>query len=112
MINLRAALICLVTGFGVTIILIDPAAAAEARRERFGQLDDGTAVESVVLTNSRGMSARVITLGATLQSLIVPDRAGHGDEITLGFDTAGEYLAKPNYFGASVGRFANRIARG
>ena len=112
MINLRAAMLCLVTGFGVTSSQIDPAAAAEARREPFGQLEDGTAVESVVLTNSGGMSARVITLGATLQSLIVPGRDGQGDEVTLGFDTAAEYLAKPNYFGASVGRYANRIGRG
>ena len=112
MINLRAALLCLVTGFGVTISQIDPAAAAEARRERFGQLDDGTIVESVTLTNSRGMSARVITLGATLQSLVVPDRDGNRDDVTLGYDTAAEYLAKPQYFGATVGRYANRIARG
>ena len=112
MINFRASVLCLVTGFGVTISQIDPAAAAEARRERFGQLDDGTVVESVTLTNSRGMSARVITLGATLQSLVVPDRDGNGDDVTLGYDTAAEYLAKPQYFGATVGRFANRIARG
>ena len=112
MINLRAAVPCLVTGLFVTISQIDSAAAAEARREPFGQLEDGTAVESVILTNSRGMSARVITLGATLQSLIAPDRDGPGDEVTLGFDTAAEYLAKPNFFGASVGRYANRIARG
>jgi aldose 1-epimerase len=112
MINLRAALLCLLTGFGVTISQTDPAAAAEARRERFGQLDDGTIVESVTLTNSRGLSARVITLGATLQSLVVPDRHGNRDDVTLGYDTAAEYLAKPQYFGATVGRYANRIAGG
>jgi hypothetical protein len=48
MINLRAAVLYLVTGFVVTISQIDSAAAAEARRERFGQLDDGTVVESVI----------------------------------------------------------------
>lgn len=112
MIDLRSALICLTTGLGVTLSQIDPAAAAEARREPFGQLDDGTAIESVVLTNSHGMSARLITLGAALQSLVVPDREGNGDDVTLGYDTAAEYLAKPQYFGATVGRYANRIARG
>ena len=112
MINLRAAVLCLVTGLGVTISQIDTAAAAEARRERFGQLDDGTIVESVTLTNSQGMSARIITLGAALQSLVVPDRDGNRDEVTLGYDTPAEYLAKPQYFGATVGRYANRIAHG
>ena len=93
MINLRTAGLCLLVGLGVTTSQIDPAAAAEATRERFGQLDDGTVVESVTLTNGRGMSARVITLGAALQSLIVPDRAGTLDDVTLGYDTAAEYLA-------------------
>jgi len=112
MINLRTAVLYLVTGFVVTISQIDSAAAAEARRERFGQLDDGTVVESVILTNSQGMSARIITLGAALQSLVVPDREGNRDEVTLGYDTPAEYLAKPQYFGATVGRYANRIAHG
>ena len=54
----------------------------------------------------------MITLGATLQSLVVPDRHGNRDDVTLGYDTAAEYLAKPQYFGATVGRYANRIAGG
>lgn len=88
------------------------AQAAEARREAFGALADGTPVEAVVLTNAAGVSARIISLGAILQSLVTPDRNGQGDEITLGYDTAAEYLAKPNYFGASIGRYANRIKGG
>jgi aldose 1-epimerase len=88
------------------------AQAADVRRETFGALADGTPVEAVVLSNSNGVSARVISLGAILQSLVTPDRTGHGDEITLGYDTAAEYLAKPNYFGASIGRYANRIRGG
>ena len=88
------------------------AQAAEARRAAFGALADGTPVEAVVLTNAAGVSARIISLGAILQSLVTPDRNGQGDEITLGYDTAAEYLAKPNYFGASIGRYANRIKGG
>jgi aldose 1-epimerase len=88
------------------------AQAAEARRETFGALADGTPVEAVVLTNAAGVSARIISLGAILQSLVTPDRNGQVDEITLGYDTAAEYLAKPNYFGASIGRYANRIKGG
>jgi aldose 1-epimerase len=107
MVGLRVSAVALIA----TLAAFD-AQAAEARREAFGALADGTAVESVVLTNGQGVSARVITLGATLQSLVTPDRAGRGDEITLGYDTAAEYLAKPAFFGASVGRYANRIRGG
>lgn len=88
------------------------AQAAEAKREAFGALADGTPIEAVVLSNSHGVTARIMTLGATLQSLVVPDREGKGDEITLGYDTAAEYLATPNYFGASIGRYENRIRGG
>ena len=86
--------------------------AATATRGAFGALSDGTKVEAVTLTNGAGMSAKIMTLGATLQSLIVSDKAGHKDDVVLGYDTAQEYLTRPNFFGASVGRYANRIAKG
>jgi len=86
--------------------------AATATRAPFGTLSDGTKVEAVTLSNGAGMSAKIMTLGATLQSLIVPDKAGHKDDVVLGYDTAAEYLAHPDFFGASVGRYANRIAKG
>jgi aldose 1-epimerase len=88
------------------------AMAANAARSPFGTLSDGSKVEAVTLSNGAGMSARIMTLGATLQSLIVPDKAGHKDDVVLGYDTAQEYLSHPDYFGASVGRYANRIAKG
>jgi aldose 1-epimerase len=86
--------------------------AATATRAPFGALSDGSRIEAVTLSNGAGVSARIMTLGATLQSLIVPDKAGHKDDVVLGYDTAQEYLTRPNYFGASVGRYANRIAKG
>ena len=86
--------------------------AATATRGGFGQLADGTKVEAVTLSNGAGMSAKIMTLGATLQSLIVPDKAGHQEDVVLGYDTAQEYLSRPDYFGASVDRYANRIAKG
>jgi aldose 1-epimerase len=110
--NLRIAALCVMMGIGVTTGQTDRAQAADATRAPFGALADGTVIESVTLTNAHGMSARIMTLGAALQSLIVPDRQGHGDDIVLGYDTAAEYLAKPQYFGATVGRYANRIAHG
>jgi len=93
-------------------LLAQSAAAAEARRVDFGSLDDGSRIEAVELSNGNGMSVRIMTLGATIQSLSVPDRDGKSGDIVLGYATAAEYLAKPQYFGATVGRYANRIAKG
>lgn len=89
-----------------------PTLAADAHRESAGTLQDGTAIEAVVLSNRAGVSARVLTYGATLQSLSAPDRNGRPADITLGYDIAADYETKPNYFGVTVGRYANRIAGG
>ena len=86
--------------------------AADAERSLFGTIEDGTEVEAVTLVNDKGMSARVITLGATLQSLVVPDRNGNPADIVFGYASAQRYLDEPQYFGSTVGRFANRIANG
>jgi aldose 1-epimerase len=89
-----------------------PALAAELTRMHFGKLEDGTAIEAIELSNDRGMGVRIITLGATVQSLSVPDRNGRSADIVLGYASAREYLSEPQYFGATVGRYANRIAAG
>jgi aldose 1-epimerase len=88
------------------------AGAADAKREPFGALADGRQVEAVVLSNKAGIRVKVMTLGATIQSLLIPDRTGHPGDIVLGFDSPQEYVQNPSYFGATVGRFANRIAKG
>lgn len=87
-----------------------PALAADAERERAGTLADGTPIEAVTLSNEAGVSARIITYGATLQAFRAPDREGHVADITLGYDEAVDYERFPNYFGVTVGRFANRVA--
>ena len=86
--------------------------AAEARRSAFGTLPDGRAVPAVTLSNGHGVSATVIAYGAALQSLVMPDRTGARADVALGYATLPEYLAKPQYFGATVGRYANRLALG
>ena len=88
------------------------ARAAEARRGEFGKLADGRTVESVELANARGMSLRILALGGVIQQLLVPDRNGEVSDVVLGYATAQQYLDKPQYFGATVGRYANRIAAG
>ena len=88
------------------------ALAADYTRASFGTTPDGIEVEAITLTNAKGVSATIITYGATLQSLIAPDRTGAKADIALGFADAGAYVKNASYFGASVGRFANRIGKG
>jgi aldose 1-epimerase len=78
----------------------------------FGQTADGTSVDQYVLTNASGMKAKVITYGAIITELHVPDRDGKLGDVVLGFDDLKGYLEGHPYFGAVVGRVANRIAKG
>ena len=88
------------------------AVAGTVTQAPFGALPDGQAVTAVTLKNAHGVSATVITYGASLQALITPDRAGKPADIALGYAKLSDYLDKPQYFGATVGRFANRINKG
>jgi len=96
----------------LTAVCADAANAASAKREAFGKLPDGTAIEAVTLTGTNGVSARIMTLGATLQSFNAPDRTGKMADITLGYDNAASYVSTPNFWGQTIGRYANRIAGG
>ncbi len=89
-----------------------PAVAGTAKQRTFGTMPDGRSVAAVTLTNGHGVSATVIALGASLQSLIMPDRDGKREDVQIGYDTLDGYLTKPEYFGGTVGRVANRIAKG
>lgn len=84
--------------------------ALRLARDLFGTLPDGRAVERVVLRGADGFEARVITFGAALQALITPNADGQCDDIVLGHDDLAGYLAERRFFGATVGRYANRIA--
>ena len=64
------------------------------------------------LSNANGVEVRTIPYGAIIMSIKVPDRGGHLDDIVLGFDTPDGYLKTHPYFGAIVGRYGNRIAKG
>ena len=85
---------------------------ARITREAFGTTTDGKSVDAFTLTNAKGLELRAITYGATIISLRVPDRQGHLDDIVLGYPTLAGYLEKSPYFGAIVGRYGNRIAKG
>jgi len=73
------------------------------------QTPGGAAIKEYSLTNGR-ITAKVSNLGAVLVSLEVPDRQGKPADVVLGFDSVDAYLVNKPYFGATVGRFANRIA--
>lgn len=92
------------------------AVAATVEQGTFGTMPKGEAVKVVTLRNDRGMAVRVLTYGGTLQSIQVPDRDGKVRDIVLGFDNLGQYLKDVAeghlYFGAMIGRYANRIAYG
>jgi aldose 1-epimerase len=81
-------------------------------RTVFGQLPDGTAIEMIRLTGDDGFEVSVISYGAAIQSILAPDRAGHLADVVLGFDGLADYVAIRRFFGATVGRYANRIANG
>ena len=97
---------------GLLITGTASAQAATAERGDAGTLKDGTRVEAITLANSAGISARILTYGATLQSLIVPDRDGQKADVVLGHAVPAEYEANRTFFGVTVGRVANRIAGG
>jgi aldose 1-epimerase len=85
---------------------------ADTEKAAFGQMPDGTAIESYTIYNARGASAKLITYGATLTELHVPDNKGKMGDVVLGFDNLQGYLSPEPYFGAIIGRYANRIAKG
>jgi aldose 1-epimerase len=79
---------------------------------RFGVLPDGRAVQATTMRNNTGMMVEILDYGAIVRVIEVPDRHGSSSNVVLGFDDLETYLEKSPYFGAIIGRFANRIARG
>ena len=82
---------------------------ASIQKAPFGQVD-GKPVDIYTLTNAKGMMVKITNYGAIVTSLLVPDRTGALGDVVLGFDNVNDYVEKSPYFGAIVGRVANRIA--
>ncbi len=104
-------LILSVAVFCHAVILGQPA-KTPIKREPFGKMPDGQAVERFTLTNAKGVVVQAISYGGIITSLRVPDRTGRLDDIVLGFDNLDGYLKDHPFFGAIIGRFGNRIAKG
>jgi aldose 1-epimerase len=84
----------------------------QVSRQPFGQTQDGTPVHLYTLRNSKGAEARISNYGGLVIALKVPDRNGNLGDVTLGYDTIDGYLKETPYFGALIGRYGNRIAKG
>lgn len=78
----------------------------------FGTMPDGTPVTLFTLQNTSGASADICTYGARIAAIRVPDRTGQYADVVLGHDTLAGYRTRKGYFGAVVGRCANRIGKG
>src|SRR5215470_11256597 len=87
-------------------------AQVKMAKENFGKTPDGQQVELFTLTNKNGMEARIMDYGGIVVSLKVPDRTGKLDDVVLGLNTLDDYLKGHPYFGALIGRYGNRIAKG
>jgi aldose 1-epimerase len=75
----------------------------------FGIMPDGTVINSYQLENDNGITIKIINYGGTITNIFVPDKDGKSGDIVLGFDNLPNYLTKHPYFGAIIGRYANRI---
>lgn len=99
----------------------EPAAPAEdsvtvadvkVTKDSFGKLADGTEVFRYTLKNANGIEMQVINYGGIVTALKAPDKNGVLEDIVLGYDSLSSYIKETPYFGAIVGRYGNRIAKG
>ena len=88
------------------------AASLSVTVKPFGTMPDGQTVQMYRLKNDNGMEVDIITYGGAVQSIKVPDKNGKIEDVALGFDNLNGYLKTDTFFGALIGRYANRIAKG
>ena len=86
-------------------------ALAKVTQADWGEAD-GKKVYLYTLTNKNGAQVKISNYGGTVTSWVTPDKSGNKSNIVLGFDSLSGYLAKPPYFGATIGRYGNRIGKG
>nr|WP_315165654.1 aldose epimerase family protein [uncultured Flavobacterium sp.] len=81
-------------------------------KSAYGTTEKGEKVDSYKLTNQKGMEVNIITYGGIISSLKVPNKAGKSEEVVIGFNSLDQYMKANPYFGALIGRYGNRIAKG
>jgi aldose 1-epimerase len=82
---------------------------SKVKKQAYGKMPNGAAVELYTLTNAKGMQAGIITYGGTVVSLTAPDRNGKFADVVLGMDDLAGYMKATAFFGALIGRYGNRI---
>lgn len=102
----------LLTALIVPVFFTTNLEASEAKMIKTEVLSSGETISFIELKNANRVTARVMTLGATWQAMLVPDKNGRMADVILGYDTAKEYVARSQFFGITVGRYANRIKEG
>jgi aldose 1-epimerase len=111
--NLRREWVCLLV---LAVLWSDAATGGQTpagvTRAAFGADGSGSPVEAFTLRNANGVQLTAITYGGIITSLKTPDRSGTSADIVLGFDSMAGYLKEPPFFGAIIGRYGNRIAKG
>ena len=93
-------------------VLAETTSAMSITKAPFGSTSAGQAVDLFTLRNERGITAKVITYGAIIYSMETPDSAGHLTNITANCQSVADYENRSPCFGALLGRYANRIAKG
>ncbi len=110
------ALIAFMMGLEKATFAAESKAKKEAgirmNKEPFGKTAEGKQVDLYTFANAKGMKVRIMTFGGIIVSIEVPDKEGKIADVSLGFDSLDGYLQKHPYFGALVGRYGNRIAKG
>jgi len=112
MIRIPATLFAFITFLSLAFCFPGQGAEGKIRVADFGITKEGDAIHRYVLHNEKGVEAIVISYGATLVSLKIPDRNGKAADVVLGYDNLDGYEQDKSFFGATIGRYGNRIAKG
>jgi aldose 1-epimerase len=106
------AAVALLSQVACTVVPSTTVVSPSVTTAPFGATTDGRTAELFTLTNKHGIQIKLTNYGGIITSLRTPDRSGRLDDIVLGYDSLAGYLHDSPYFGAIVGRYGNRIARG
>jgi aldose 1-epimerase len=108
----RSMTTTVIVGFFIAtmVVFLQAEANPKMQKQSFGKTEDGQQTDLYILTNKHGMEAAITNYGGTVVTLKVPDRNGKVEDVVLGYDKLDDYATGKAYFGAIVGRYANRIA--
>lgn len=111
----KYSLCLLLAGIAITLYTsckVNVETTGEITKSNFGVLANGDSVTAYTLKNKNGIEATILNYGGIVQSLKTPDKNGEMADISLGFNNVEKYQKYSPYFGALIGRFGNRIAKG